>query len=190
MWRSPEDGPAICRVKLYRFGQPILLSSRLPVLEAMGLKAIEEHSFTLSPMIDGARRQVFVHDVAMAAPSPELLAGPDVPTRLENAFLAVWHGIAENDAFNGLILSAGLDWRQVVVLRACGKYLRQAGIQFSNAYIMQTILKHSAIARELVALFEIRFDPKSGLAIEERQARGNQMVAEIEGRLRIGAEPR
>ena len=183
VWRSPEDGPAICRVKLYRFGQPILLSSRLPVLEAMGLKAIEEHSFTLSPMIDGARRQVFVHDVAMAAPSPELLAGPDVPTRLENAFLAVWHGIAENDAFNGLILSAGLDWRQVVVLRACGKFLRQAGIQFSNAYIMQTILKHSAIARELVALFEIRFDPKSGLAIEERQARGNQMVAEIEGRL-------
>jgi glutamate dehydrogenase len=183
VWRSPEDGPATCRVKLYRFGQPIPLSARLPVLEAMGLKAIEEHSFTLSPVIGGERRQVFVHDVAMQVAAPELLADPTVPTRLENAFLAVWRGIAENDAYNGLILSAGLDWRQVVVLRACGKYLRQAGIQFSNAYIMQTILKHSAVARDLVALFEIRFDPKNGLALEQRQARSVQKAAEIEEQL-------
>src|SRR5262245_18136292 len=183
VWRSPEDGPTTCRVKLYRFGQPIPLSARLPVLEAMGLKAIEEHSFTLNPLIGGERRQLFVHDVAMQAAAPELLADPTVATRLENAFLAVWRGIAENDAYNGLILSAGLDWRQIVVLRACGKYLRQAGIQFSNAYIMQTILKQSGIARDLVALFERRFDPKNGLTLEERQARGIQKAAEIEEQL-------
>jgi glutamate dehydrogenase len=183
VWRSPEDGPKTCRVKLYRFGQPIPLSARLPVLEAMGLKAIEEHSFTLSPTIGGSRRPVFVHDVVMEAASPELLADPGAPSRLENAFLAVWQGLAENDGFNGLILSAGLDWRQVVVLRACSKYLRQAGIQFSDAYIRQTILKHSAVAGALVKLFELRFDPKSGLSVEERQAHTNQKVAEIEDRL-------
>ena len=105
----------------------------------------------------------------LAAPSPELLAGPDVPTRLEEAFLAVWHGIAENDAFNGLILSAGLDWRDVAVLRACGAISAPGRHPVLECYMAQTLVKHSAIARELVALFEIRFDPKA--ALPSRSAR-------------------
>ena len=44
------------------------------------------------------------------------------------AFAAVWRGEAENDGFNRLVLGAGLTGREVAVLRAYSKYLRQVGL--------------------------------------------------------------
>ena len=40
------------------------------------------------------------------------------------------------------------------LLRACGKYLRQAGIAFSVEYMAVTLVKHASIARLLVQLFD------------------------------------
>ena len=41
---------------------------------------------------------------------------------------ALWHGQTEDDGFNALVLTAGLTWREVTLLRAYAKYLRQAGV--------------------------------------------------------------
>ena len=78
---------------------------------------------------------------------------------MENAFSAAWRGEAEVDGFNALVLTAGLTWRQVVVLRAYAKYLRQAGTLFSQEYMEATLLAYPGVAALLVALFETRFDP-------------------------------
>ncbi len=76
---------------------------------------------------------------------------------VENAFAAAWRGEAEVDGFNELVLRAGLTWRQVVVLRAYAKYLRQAGTVFSQEYMESTFIAYPEIAALLVALFEARF---------------------------------
>ena len=55
---------------------------------------------------------------------------PEAASQLfEDAFAAVWSGAAESDGFNALVLHAGLNWRQVVLVRAYAKYLRQVGIR-------------------------------------------------------------
>ena len=46
---------------------------------------------------------------------------------LEDLFTALWRGAAENDGFNRLVLGAGLMWREAALIRAYGRYLRQAG---------------------------------------------------------------
>ena len=46
------------------------------------------------------------------------------------------------DGFNELVLRAGLTWRQVVVLRAYAKYLRQAGTTFSQEYMESTFIAY------------------------------------------------
>ena len=71
----------------------------------------------------------------------------------------LWRGDAEQDGFNALVLQAGLNWRQVSVLRAYAKYLRQAGSPFSQGYIEQTLIEHPDITARLIELFEARFDP-------------------------------
>ena len=59
-------------------------------------------------------------------------SGP-VKALFEDALTALWQGRIEDDGFNALVLDAHLTWRQVVVLRAYAKYLRQAGITFRHS---------------------------------------------------------
>ncbi|HEU5107830.1 MAG TPA: NAD-glutamate dehydrogenase domain-containing protein, partial [Micromonosporaceae bacterium] len=80
--------------------------------------------------------------------------------RFQDAFAAAWHGDADSDRFNALVLRAGLTWRQASVLRAYSRYLRQAGTTYSQEYIEDTVLAHSAVATALVRLFEAGFDPE------------------------------
>ncbi|MFX5583050.1 hypothetical protein ABTE20_20810, partial [Acinetobacter baumannii] len=50
------------------------------------------------------------------------------------------------------------------ILRAVAKYLRQAGIPFSDAYMERTLLAQADIIKLLVRLFMLRCDPD----VEER----------------------
>src|SRR5581483_8237417 len=101
---------------------------------------------------------VWMQDFRLIASLPEV----DVAAahrRFEDAFGRAWAGQMESDGFNRLVLAAGLDWRQVTVLRLYAKAMRQAGSAFSQAYMEDALAQHPAIAAALVALFEARFDP-------------------------------
>ncbi|WP_428670768.1 NAD-glutamate dehydrogenase, partial [Roseibium sp.] len=80
-------------------------------------------------------------------------------SRLESMFMAVWTGRAEDDGYNRLVLTADLAWRDIAVVRALSKYLRQAGIRFSEDYMWSTLNNYPAIAAKLVELFHLRFNP-------------------------------
>ncbi len=86
-------------------------------------------------------------------------AGPAAKILFEDAITALWQGQVEDDGFNALVLDAGLSWRQVVVLRAYARYLRQARSAFSQEYTERVLRSNPAVARLLVLLFESRFDP-------------------------------
>lgn len=101
---------------------------------------------------------------------------------MENAFAAAWRGEAEVDRFNELVLRGGLTWRQVVVLRAYAKYLRQAGTVFSQDYMEQTFIAYPKLAALLVELFETRFAPGEQTN-EQRQQRSGELVETIRGAL-------
>ena len=73
--------------------------------------------------------------------------GVEAPaTSGHETFDRVWHDLAENDGFNRLVLKAGLSWRDIVVLRACCKYLRQATIAFSQTYMERALQANPTIA--------------------------------------------
>jgi glutamate dehydrogenase len=150
---------------IVRAGSPIPLSDVLPMLENMGLRVIGEvpHRLGGSAANEPA---IWLQDfellVREAATKDTAVAASSFATqreRFEAAFARIWSGEVENDGFNRLVLAAGLDWRQVVVLRLYSRFLRQAGVAFSLAYMEEAIGSHPAIAARLVALFETRFDP-------------------------------
>ena len=74
-------------------------------------------------------------------------------------------------------------WRQVVVLRAYAKYLRQAGTFYSQEYMESTLLAYPGIAALLVALFETRFDPALRLAHEDRMLQSKELIAALNKQL-------
>lgn len=153
--KAPSGPPM--RFKIYNPQVPVALSDILPVLENLGLHVVEEIPFRAWPQ--EAPYKIVIHDFGLEPRGKLAGSGDDVRSRFHAAFDQVWAGNMESDALNALILSAGLDWREVTVLRAYTKYLRQAGITFSEDYMATTLVENAAITRGIVDMFMARFEP-------------------------------
>ncbi len=151
--------PGRCRLKLYRNGAPIHLSARLPILENLGFRSIAETTYELRPTTAGQASVAVIHDVLLETASGRNVEIGAQRQLLQDAFKAVWTGLAENDAFNALVLIQNLHWRDVTMLRALARYLRQASATYSIDYLAQTLVKHAPLAGRLVELFYANFDP-------------------------------
>jgi glutamate dehydrogenase len=153
------------RLRLFRLS-PITLSDVLPQLQHMGLQVLDEHPYEFG----GTARPFWIYDFGLRAQQGELTeaAAETVRAGFEAALTALWSGQTEDDDFNGLVLDAGLTWRQVVVLRAYASYLRQIGTQFSQSYLQRVLRSNPAITRLLVRLFESRFIPDRQDGADER----------------------
>jgi len=173
LYRAPDGDDRELGFKIYRLATPVPLSEVLPVLEHLGLKVITETPYAIAPAGSAA---AWMQDFSLIMPSGEVDVARD-RARFEEAFLRLWSGSMESDGLNRLVLMAGLDWRQVVVLRLYVKVLRQAGSAYSQAYMEDALSAYPAIARNLVALFERRFDPKREKGRDADQAK---VVAAIE----------
>ncbi|MEU0247762.1 NAD-glutamate dehydrogenase [Streptomyces sp. NPDC006235] len=162
---APEER----RFKIYRTGDAISLSAVLPVLNRLGVEVVDERPYELRC---SDRSVAWIYDFGLRMPRSrsggEYLAD-DARERFQDAFAATWTGKAENDGFNALVLSAGLTWRQAMVLRAYAKYLRQAASTFSQDYMEDTLRNNVHTTRLLVSLFEARMSP-------DRQRAGHEIV--------------
>jgi len=143
-------------LRIYRAGEPAVLSDVLPILENLGLRVVAEEPFRID-CVDGAA--AWIHEFQLDGVLLLTTVSLAVRARFEEALVAVWTSRVENDGFNRLVLAAGLSARQITVLRLYAKVLRQAGVAFSQVYMEDTLSAHPEIARRLVQLFEIRFDP-------------------------------
>jgi glutamate dehydrogenase len=143
-------------VRLFHPKKPIALSDILPLAENLGLRVLSEAPFLLqAPDTEGVALQVLRVETADKSPVDLAEAGPRFVEALEH----LWAGTLENDGLNKLVLKAGLAWREVALLRAYAKYLRQAGIPFSQEYMERALVAYPTIARGTVDLFKARFDP-------------------------------
>ncbi|GAA3303144.1 NAD-glutamate dehydrogenase [Streptomyces cinereospinus] len=162
-------GPDERRFKIYRKGEAVSLSRVLPVLNRLGVEVMDERPYELRC---ADRSVAWIYDFGLRMPKAQNggdYFGDDARERFQEAFAASWTGKAENDGFNALVLSAGLTWRQAMVLRAYAKYLRQAGSTFSQDYMEDTLRNNVHTTRLLVSLFEARMSP-------DRQRAGREIV--------------
>ena len=140
--------------KLYHADTPLALSDVLPILENLGLRVLGEFPYRLRHT-NG--REFWIHDFAFTAAEGLDLDIQQLNDTLQDAFVHIVRGDAENDAFNRLVLTAGLPWRDVALLRAYARYLKQIRLGFDLGYIASTLNNHTDIARELTRLFKTRF---------------------------------
>lgn len=141
------------RCKLYRSGDPITLTQFIPVLHDLGAIVTDERPYEVQRA--GGNR--FIYDIGLRL-GTEL--DHDTRARFSEAVLAVWRGEAESDRLARLVVTAGLSWRDVTVLRAYSRYLIQIGSRFSPTYVMDTLNQSPNVARLLIDLFRARFDPE------------------------------
>ncbi len=152
-------------LKIFHRDGHLPLSRRVPLLENLGFNVISERTFDIGVVSEGEKRDIVLHDMELSVAAGATLDLPHYGPKLEEAFLAAFSGRVDNDNFNRLILACGLNVREVSVLRAYARYLRQTGIVYSQEHISETLYKYPDISRNIFALFKAGFDP----SIEEKK---------------------
>ena len=171
LYRPIESPANELRLKLYAAGGQLTLSDVLPTLEHMGLRVLSEMPFQLQPA--DVAGNVWLHDFRMETADGAEVDISAVKDVFHEAYARILAGDMDDDGFNKLVLRARLDWRKVSVLRAYAKYLRQAGIAFSQIYMEEALARNAGIARKIFQLFRALFDPAA-------QANAAEMAKTIE----------
>jgi glutamate dehydrogenase len=161
LYRPLEAPSSRLGFKVYRAGEPVALSTSLPMLEHMGVRVLSEQPYEVGP----ERGDPFwIHDFELDLVGLDEIDAEQTAPLFEDAFGRVLAGAVENDDFNRLVLRAALSADEIVVLRAYAKYMRQIGFALSQSFIEATLASHPRIARMLVQLFKLRFEPAAANA--------------------------
>ena len=163
-------------LQLFRSGGPIMLSEVLPLIENMGLQVVDERPYEIHP--EGADT-VWEYDFGVRYAGDLDLADEELRARFHEAFTLVWTRQIENDGFNRLVLGAGIDARDISLLRTYARYLRQTGTASGLTFIGRTLVNHPRLARLLVDLFHTRFDP-DGEGGEARELASKELAGKVE----------
>lgn len=100
---------------------------------------------------------------------------------LTDAMRAIWAGQAETDRFGVLVLTAGLTWQEVAVLRAYARFLRQTALPHGYSRIQDVLIGHPGIAAALIGLFHAQFDPS--VLEQDRPASERSRGADLDQRI-------
>ena len=148
--------------------EPLPISDVLPMMENFGLRVIAERPYELAWPEGGPAwiqdfelefRDAPGHADAHGAGRRAARTAAALAPLLTRGIEAVWRGEVDNDGFNRLLPAALLTVREISVLRACCRYLLQAGMPFSQAYMERALLAHPQVARSLFGLFALQADP-------------------------------
>ena len=172
-----SNQPNRVSLKLFHLNTAVPLSRRVPLLENMGFRVIEESTFDIIRE-DGAK--VFLHDMILESASNELIDRKTVDPLLEETLLAVWAGQADDDNFNSLVLTTKLDWEHAALFRGYARYLRQIRSRFTVSSMAFTLSEHSEITAELAKLFAIRFDPKTKNRTAKEKVKSAEILTALE----------
>ena len=149
-----ERDEALTRVRIYKSGERVHLSDVVPLLEALGLTVVDEWP---THFVGPVHR--YLHDFGVLGADGRPIDVADAGARIEECLCAVWRGECESDSLNRLVVTAGLDWHEVELLRAYRKYHHRVSAGFPVEYKNDAFAAHPRIAAKLVRLFGLRFDP-------------------------------
>jgi glutamate dehydrogenase len=171
------------RITLYSGGATVSLERVLRLLGSLDLEVVDQRT-SVFRRADGLVCRLYDFRVS-AGPlvASAVAAGSVEPESVLETFRAMWSGQAEADRFNVLVLAAGLTWREVVLVRAYARFLRQSALPYDQVRIEAVLLARPEFASALVALFHAHFDPRRHSAdeVEIRRCAVESLLEEVEG---------
>jgi glutamate dehydrogenase len=140
------------RLRLFVAHGSLILADIMPVLENLGLRVIEADALDVSTAT--------IHRFVVQGPGRERLDRDEVGQRLTDILRTVSLGLTDNDQFNVLVVTAGMAWQEISVLRALSAYAFQIGAVPSRRAAPDALLKYPDVARLLFGVFRAKFDPE------------------------------
>jgi glutamate dehydrogenase len=118
----------------------LVLSDFLPLLEDLGLDVLDERPHALQERQGVAN--LHLHDFGVRGLSQDLTVEDQV--RVADTLRASWTERTSSDSLHRLVLSAGLTWLEVSVLRTYRRYRRQVGTAYTPSYVNDALAANPA----------------------------------------------
>jgi glutamate dehydrogenase len=170
--RASGEADTQLHLTLFRRGAAVSISDVVPVMENFGLRVIAEQPYEIHWPADTPVR---IQDFELAQATPFDIG--KLGAKLTAAIESVWSGATENDGFNRLLPLTGLGVREIMVLRACGRYLLQTGLPFSQAYMERVLQANPHLALKLFQLFDRQLNPARSAAARARTQSLEEAIA-------------
>ncbi|QOD38399.1 NAD-glutamate dehydrogenase [Candidatus Wolbachia massiliensis] len=129
------------------------LSKILRVTKNLGAKILSHNGYYIE--INGG---IWIHHFVLSRVD-ELIDNIILKEQFEITLAKVFGKEIKNDYFNSLIIIAGLEWREVLLVRALSAYLKQTSFNYNPEYIQKVVSEYPKIVKYLIQLFHVRFDP-------------------------------
>lgn len=156
---EPYDEEATS-VRIYHDRDSLVLSDVLPILENLGLRVLLQSSYKLAFHYNGEQRTSTIDSFRVqSAWTGKPLDMRKDRERLVEAVTALLGRDAESHRLNGLVVSGGLTWREVSLLRSYQTLLSQVSVATSRNFITDTLLSHPEPAVLIYRFFEAKFQP-------------------------------
>jgi glutamate dehydrogenase len=155
----------VTELKLALRGERLILSDFLPILEDAGLRVLAMKPYEIGPS-DEPEATIYVF--AVQDRDGQCLDVEERGAALAETLLAARAGDVVSDSLNALVVTAGLHWREVDVLRGFAGYAFQIGAVPSRAALPGALVRYPGIASELLDLFRSKFDPTVDATREQR----------------------
>lgn len=147
-------------VRIYHDQDSLVLSEVLPILENLGLRVLLQSSHKVNFVYDGNAQtstiDIFRVQNRWTGQPLDMRKDRD---RLDDAVTALLDKETESHRLNGLVVSGGLTWREVSLLRSYQAHLSQVSVSTSRNFITDTLLAHPEPAELIFRFFEAKFQP-------------------------------
>lgn len=176
---SPSSGTAF--LKFYS-DQEHRLSDLISIIQNFGFIVNYEVVYAITPISTSKK---FIHSFSLQQDENFLNDIKLFKTRLEEALLAVLNNKTPDDVLNQLVISAGLNYREVMLIRAIIQYLGQIGIGYSKNYMFEILIKHPDIICLLLELFVAMFDPDARKSDTNPEENIKKLTTKIQKKLSV-----
>ena len=136
--------------------RPLDLTDILKTMQNLGLTVTDELRI---PLTLPSGRRCLLYRFGIEAPAERIASLREGERRFVDTLRALDEERATDDPLNGLILSAGLSWRDVELLRTLRNHLLQIRTHWNSETVNGVLVRNSAAAGALYRAFTARFDP-------------------------------
>ena len=143
-------------IRVFQRDIPLTLGQIVPIFTNFQLNIQAEQTF----FADFKGQVLWIHSYAISNLA-ELNLSLSTTEKLLQGLKAAWFELIEVDPFNALTVTCNLDFKEIIVLRAYGRFLKQLGFNYSQKALVDCLITYPTITQLLVEYFKEGFSPQN-----------------------------
>ena len=142
---------------IYTHDKQIPLSVLMPILDNIGFYTIDSSVYEISRPDIGVNP--WVHTFRVKIKNIEFHTDfKHLKNNLESILYRIFTGKMKSDKYNAMVLTCGISWRDIMLVKSISKYIKQVGEVYNLDFIASVLNSYPDIVSKIIELFYAKFN--------------------------------